>query len=95
MKVKEFEEFVVTKCKFPIEDVEYSFIGLAGEVGECMEWYKKKVLRGDPKFTDDHLKLELGDVLHYLVRIADYNGWTLKDIMEANMNKLKERNKVL
>lgn len=93
MKVKEFEKFVATKAKQPLgkKGDPYSFIGLAGETGEVMEWLKKSVYRGDTRFDENHLLLELGDVLHYVSRIGQVYGWTIKDIMAANVNKLEKR----
>jgi NTP pyrophosphatase (non-canonical NTP hydrolase) len=37
------------------------------------------------------LKLELGDVLHYLTVIAHSYGWTLDEIARANIAKLRQR----
>jgi NTP pyrophosphatase (non-canonical NTP hydrolase) len=91
MKVREYEDFVMASAKVGIDHLEYNFIGLAGETGECMEWLKKAVYRKDSKFTEEDLKLELGDVIHYVTRICLYYGWDLKDVMEANMTKLKAR----
>lgn len=95
MKIKEYEEFVVSNSREALTDVNYSFIGLAGEVGECLEWYKKAVLRGNKAgiWSPKDLKLELSDVLFYLTRIAKFHNWTLKDIMTANVDKLTERRK--
>lgn len=94
MKVKEYEEFVVSNAKQPLDmdNGVYNFIGLAGETGECMEWLKKSHFRGNQAFTDDHLFKEIGDVLHYVTRIALWKGWTLKQVMEGNVLKLRERN---
>lgn len=89
---KEFEQFVASNAKMGLNEVAYSFVGLAGETGECMEWLKKKVLRNTPcKLTHEDLKLELGDVLHYVSRIGQAYHWTLDDIMAANVKKLKGR----
>jgi len=91
LKTKEYEKFVSENARMPLNDLTYSFIGLAGETGECMEWLKKSVYRKDAKYTDGHLLLELGDVIHYVTRIALNKGWSLKDIMGANVEKLTER----
>lgn len=91
IKVKDYETFVVENAKQPITDETYNFIGLAGETGECMEWLKKSVYRKDPKFTNEMLLLELGDVLHYVTRIALNKGWTIKDLLTANVQKLQRR----
>lgn len=93
MKVKEYEQFVVKMAKQPInlDRGMYNMIGLAGETGEVMEWAKKAIYRKDPKYTEDMLLAELGDVLHYLTRIALYYGTNLKGLMELNMQKLEKR----
>lgn len=93
MKIKKFEEFVATNAKMRLDNLEYSVIGLCGEAGEVAEWYKKAVLRGNSKYTEDMLLSELGDVIHYVSRIGQAHGWTLKDIMSNNIDKLMERNK--
>jgi NTP pyrophosphatase (non-canonical NTP hydrolase) len=94
MKLREFEDFVVGNARMPMtqENYLYSFVGLAGECGEVMEWLKKSKLRtSKTKLTEHDLKNELGDVLHYMVRIAAFHGWTIGDIAQANVDKLKER----
>lgn len=63
--------------------------GLAGEAGEVMELLKKH--HRDGKHPGESLKLELGDLLHYLTVIARSYGWSLEDLMEANVTKLKAR----
>lgn len=92
MKVKEWEQFIRDKGKMPLDKGPYSFMGLAGETGEVMEWYKKTNLRSDPTtLTEDDLLKELGDVLHYVTRIGIAYGWGLKDLMKANKAKLDKR----
>ncbi len=76
----------------PKGDIPFSPVaamGLAGEVGEVMEHLKKHYRDG--KVPGDDLKLELGDVLHYLTVIAHAYGWTLDDIAQANVDKLAKR----
>lgn len=94
MKVKDFEQFIYDRSikGIPIDNMSYNVIGLGGECGEVLEWYKKGVIRGESKeFDDEHLLNELGDVQHYLTRIALSKGWTIKDVMKANVKKLKKR----
>lgn len=64
-------------------------VGLGGEAGEVQELLKKHVRDGREIETD--LRLELGDVLHYLTRIASQFGMTLDEIMLANRNKIEAR----
>lgn len=94
MKVSDFEMFVQNNTKIHIDDLNYSVVGLCGEAGEVAEWFKKAKLRGNEKFTADMLKSELGDVLHYVTRIAIHHGWNLKDCMTDNIAKLTARDAV-
>lgn len=92
MKKSDYQEWVDKRCK-GYTDISYSVIALNGEAGEVAEWYKKAVLRGNPtgELSDEDLKLELGDVLFYLTRIASLKGWSLNDVIEANIQKLEDR----
>lgn len=92
MKLREYENWVEEKARFPINDINYSFVGLAGETGEALEWHKKVNLRGDTKFADiEALRSELGDILHYIVRIASYYGFSVKDLIRDNVEKIEKR----
>ena len=92
MTTTEFEAFVASHAKMPLEDLLYSVIGLSGETGEVCEWVKKVVCRGDVTAgVAEDLKLELGDVLHYVTRISLKFGWTLQDLLDANKAKLDNR----
>jgi NTP pyrophosphatase (non-canonical NTP hydrolase) len=63
--------------------------GLAGETGEVLELLKKEVRDG--KLDKDKLALELGDVLHYLVKIMGEYGFTMEEVQRRNMAKLIRR----
>ena len=71
-------------------------LGLAGEVGETAEKVKKVFRDREGKFSKkdiDDLTLELGDVLWYLVNIADELGISFKKVVDWNVNKLNSRMK--
>ncbi len=84
-------------------ELAYLCLGLAGESGEFID-VVKKVVR-EVGFTDDesfqvHMQLsgvrgklisELGDVLWYLTRIADFLNLTLEELMISNTHKLYQR----
>jgi NTP pyrophosphatase (non-canonical NTP hydrolase) len=92
MKISEFESFVRDHAQVGLDNLAYSVIGLCGESGEVAEWYKKVHMRSKPsKLTLDDLKSELGDVIHYVARIALAHNWTLKDCMEDNVSKIEKR----
>lgn len=65
-------------------------LGLAGETGEVIEHIKKEI-RGDGPLDKEKLKLELGDVLHYLCRIATHYDIGVGDVMRANVEKIEAR----
>jgi len=99
MRVREYEKFVKDfwtsrRVEDESNELRQKFImtvGLGGEVGEVLELLKKDVRDG--KLDVDDLALELGDVLYYLVKIADSHGLRLKDLMERNKAKLEHRRK--
>ena len=72
----------------------YPALGLNGEAGEVAEKVKK-VLRGDSEgFTEDkcrEIAKELGDCLWYVSVLANSIGYTLQEIAEMNINKLRSR----
>ena len=65
-------------------------LGLAGETGEVVDMVKKALYQGhavDPeRFVD-----ELGDVLWYVVLICSALGFSLEQVMTANVIKLRRR----
>jgi NTP pyrophosphatase (non-canonical NTP hydrolase) len=68
----------------------HACLGLSGETGEVIDIIKKHLAYG--KTLDmDKLEEELGDVIHYLSRVADLTGLTLQDMMDNNLKKLKKR----
>jgi NTP pyrophosphatase (non-canonical NTP hydrolase) len=101
-----FEEFVrrrwgdVRLCE---RDWLIAVMGMPGEVGETVEAALNLVVASskaselmkkhyrDGKDPGLNLQLEMGDVLHYLTVLAQSYGWTLQEIMQANIEKLKAR----
>lgn len=76
-------------------------LGLTGEVDEVIAEIRKatggvterikKEIRGDGPLDKGKLKLELGDVLHYLCRIATHYDIGVGDVMRANIEKIEAR----
>jgi len=73
----------------PLRELFIMAVGIGGEAGEVQELLKKHV-RDGLEIHDD-LLLELGDVLHYLTRIATQFGFTLDQVMGANCEKIEAR----
>lgn len=65
-------------------------LGLSGEVGEVVDLIKKSLMYNKP-LDQAKLLLELGDVFHYFIRLADLNYISLPMIMQANIDKLRAR----
>jgi NTP pyrophosphatase (non-canonical NTP hydrolase) len=75
---------------FRLHDVLIWALGLAGEAGEVCDLLKKVHGHGKP-YEADKLKKELGDVLWYLANLADAHGFTLFDVAQTNVDKLRAR----
>ncbi len=70
-----------------VDSIHFCAIGLAGEVGETLNIIKKS-MRGE-EINQDALELELGDSLYYLARLANYLGFSLENIAETNLEKVR------
>lgn len=65
-------------------------MGLCGESGEAIDIVKKHLAQGH-EFDRDALIKELGDIAWYLAETAHALDITLEDVLERNIEKLKER----
>jgi NTP pyrophosphatase (non-canonical NTP hydrolase) len=74
----------------PLRDLAVMTLGLVGEAGEVTELIKKEI-RGDGPLNHRELTLELGDVLHYLCRIAQEYNISMNEVMVSNMEKIEGR----
>lgn len=45
----------------------------------------------DTGIDEEHAKKELGDVMWYVAMICESFGWSLDEIMQMNVDKLKKR----
>ena len=75
-----------TKNSLLIEGV----MGLNGEAGEAIDLVKKYLFQGH-ELDEEHLIRELGDILWYITATARALGYTLDDVMKANIEKLEAR----
>ena len=68
-------------------------VGISAEGGEFMEIVKKMLFQGKP-WTDDnreHLIIELGDVMWYVMQACAALDVSLEDVVAGNVEKLKKR----
>ena len=67
-------------------------LGLAGEVGELLGEYKKRIRDGDSyKLFPERVREELGDLLWYLANVATKHGLTLEEVASHNLEKTQRR----
>ena len=76
-----------------IERLTTAGVGLAAESGEFLEIVKKMVFQGKPWTSDnrEHLIIELGDVMWYVMQACAALNVTLDEVIEGNVEKLKKR----
>lgn len=65
-------------------------LGLSGEVGKFNDMIKKWIFHEKP-LDIDHAKKEAGDICWYLAMLCESFGWSLDEIMQMNVDKLKSR----
>lgn len=65
-------------------------LGLTSDAGEVAGLVQKSIEYGR-NLDMDKLKEELGDCLWRLVQAADAAGFTMEEVMQANLSKLKAR----
>ena len=71
-------------------DIFNACIGLSGEVGEFNDIIKKWIFH-EKQLDIDHAKKEAGDICWYLAMLCESFGWSLDEIMQMNVDKLKAR----
>ena len=68
-------------------------VGISAEGGEFMEIVKKMLFQGKPWNDDnrEHLIIELGDVMWYVMQACKALDVSLDDVIAGNVEKLKNR----
>lgn len=77
-------------CDIIIAQLLNGVLGLTGEAGEVSDLVKKGIFH-EKGIDLEHLKKELGDCAWYLAMICDACGFTLDDVMQTNIDKLRAR----
>lgn len=91
-----YPEFVEARAKVlgnEVLDILHGAVGVAGEGGELLDAIKKCWIYNKPMTQEvrENLKEEMGDALFYIQHICNVLGWTIDDVIDANMEKLKKR----
>lgn len=92
LTLSQYQQQAKQTAVYPKEKaLEYTLLGLSGEVGEIANKVKKR-LRGDTNTaSNSDLQKELGDVLWYVAMLAQELEADLGEIAEANLKKLQDR----
>ncbi len=68
----------------------HMLMGMMTEVGELIDVYKKNLAYGkDIDITN--VKEEIGDLMWYIAGFCKYNNFDLTEILQTNIEKLKQR----
>lgn len=78
------------KNKTSVGNIINACLGLSGETGEFNDLIKKWIFHEKP-LDEEHAKKEAGDILWYLALLCEGFGWSLDEISEMNVDKLKNR----
>lgn len=65
-------------------------LGIAGEGGEITDIIKKHLYQGH-ELNQFDLFEEVGDILWYISNLCNVSGFTMEDVMNYNIAKLKKR----
>lgn len=92
MTLMEYQEAAQRTSNTHLSDskIENGLFGLAGEVGELCDLYKKYRFQGHG-FDRGHMISELGDVLWYVVELACGLDASLDVVAQTNIIKLRAR----
>ena len=96
MQLNEYQTEARRVSKVQDDDTPYFWaiwgLGLAGEAGEVADHVKKLLRDDDGRLSDsraEDMAEELGDVLWYAARLASVAGFSLDEIAQRNIAKLK------
>lgn len=71
------------------EQTEHALFGIASETGELLGLWQKAMQGHD--IDDEHVLKECGDILWMLAELLTAKGYTLDDVAQMNIDKLKAR----
>jgi len=92
MTIEEYQRQAARTINWELCDKDnqmHALHGMASEVGEIHGLYQK-VYQGH-KIDTEHLKLEVGDLLWFIAEFCTANGWSMADMCEKNIRKLRNR----
>ncbi len=93
MTINEYQKLAMTTLNSELKPKDIlinSVMGLCGESGEAIDIVKKWLAQGHT-LDKEHLAEELGDIAWYLAEAATALELPLEVILQANIDKLKQR----
>lgn len=93
--MKTFDEYqeaaarTISRDLMPSEIETHALHGMVAEIGELHGLYQK-VYQGH-QADDVHLKKELGDLLWFIAEYCTACDWSLAEVAQMNIDKLKRR----
>lgn len=93
MNGKEYQALAMRTCSIPYDlkddRLRHAVFGLASEAGE-VAGIMQKVYQGH-EFDKEHIKKELGDCLWMIAEACEALDFSMDDVMQLNIDKLKAR----
>ena len=93
MQINEYQQLAMATLNPELEKRDVlinSVMGLCGEAGEAIDIVKKWMAQGHV-LDKEQLVKELGDIAWYLAEAATALDMPLEEILQANIDKLKQR----
>jgi NTP pyrophosphatase (non-canonical NTP hydrolase) len=72
-----------------VEEILTWGLGITGEAGDVASCIKKTFIHNNDK--KDGIRENIGDTLWYTAMICNFFNWSLQEILDENIAKLKER----
>jgi NTP pyrophosphatase (non-canonical NTP hydrolase) len=95
MTLDEYQAAALSTAIYPTEHrIIYPALGLSGESGEVADKIKKVIRDHHAEFSEQQrrdIAIELGDVLWYCAAMARDLGFSLDEVAQMNVDKLKSR----
>ena len=89
----EYQNLAMRTCSIPYDNkydrLRHAVLGLTSEAGE-VAGILQKVYQGH-EFDKEHIKKELGDCMWMIAEACDALDFSMDDVMQLNIDKLKAR----
>lgn len=93
MELKEYQDWTENLCvklKTVEDDNTHMIMGMATEIGELIDVFKKNLAYGK-ELDLVNIKEEIGDIMFYVASFCRINDFNLMDIINTNVAKLEAR----